>query len=197
MSQSDNELIKEIIKGNESAMEILVKRHYNMIHSFVYRNVGEDSTSYDLTQEIFIKIMKNITKYDYKNGQFLHWILKIANNHCIDYFRSSVYRQRNENKNIDDMEISNDESVIDILEKNETRKAVKTAVDNLPVLQRETIILKYYNHLKIKEISEITGNNESTIKSRIFSGIKNLKKSMGGGKHEEIYRISNEKEYTN
>ncbi|MBU3127221.1 RNA polymerase sigma factor [Clostridium tagluense] len=190
MAQSCNQLIKEIVKGNEAAMELLVKSNYNMVHSFVYRSVGDYNISYDLTQEIFIKMMKNINKYDYKNGNFTHWILKIASNHYKDYFRSAAYKQRINNKDIDGEEIYADGTVVDILEKNESRKAVKKAVDNLPTLQREAIILKYYNNLKIKEISEVTGFNESTIKSRLFSGMGNLRKIMGGGKREEKDKIN-------
>ena len=55
----------------------------------------------------------------------------------------------------------------------------------MPNLQREAILLKYYNDLKIKEISNITGDNENTIKSRLFNGIRNLKKLLGGDIFEE------------
>lgn len=185
MAQSDNQLIREIVKGNEAAMELLVKRHYTMVHSFVYRMVGEHEIAYDLTQEIFIKMMKNIEKYDNRSGEFPRWILRIASNHCKDYFRSPIYRQRMEHKDINDMEISLGDTVIDMFEKNERRKEIKRAIDNLPELQREAVLLKYYNDLKVKEISDITGDKESTIKSRIFNGIKNLKKIIGGDIGEE------------
>ena len=85
MAQSDNQLIRDIVKGNEAAMELLVKRHYTMVHSFVYRMVGEYEIAYDLTQEIFIKMMKNIERYDNRSGEFSRWILRIASNHCKDY----------------------------------------------------------------------------------------------------------------
>lgn len=185
VGQSDNELIKEIIYGNESAMELLVKRHYSMVHSFVYRLTGDYNLSYDLTQEIFIKMMKSINRYDYKKGNFKSWILKISSNHCRDYFRTSTYKQRNEFSDINEIEIKSNENIIDLLEIKEDRILVKSAIDNLPTLQREAIILKYYHDLKIKEISNITGDMENTIKSRLFNGIKNLKKYLGGGIHEK------------
>jgi len=68
---------------------------------------------------------------------------------------------------------------------NPFKQKIKEAIENLPTLQREAIFLKYYNDLKIKEISNITGDNENTIKSRLFNGIKNLKKLLGGGIFEE------------
>jgi len=184
LGQSSEILIKEILKGNEAAMELLVKKNYNMVQSFIYRFIGDYNLSYDMTQEVFIKMMKNLNRFKFEDGNFESWLLKIASNHCKDYFRSNSFKQRNESSNIEDLDIEDNDVVIDILEKNEKRKAVKKAVDGLPNLQREAIILKYYHDLKIKEISHITGYNENTVKSRLFNGIKNLKKIIGGDEGE-------------
>ncbi|MCU9811774.1 hypothetical protein LEQ08_08475 [Paraclostridium sp. AKS81] len=62
---------------------------------------------------------------------------------------------------------------------------IKEALSSLPKIQKESLILKYYNDLKIKEISDITGENENTIKSRLFNGVKNLKKLLGGDNYEQ------------
>lgn len=185
MAQTDKKLIKEILKGNESAMEILVKRYYDLVHSYVYRSTNDYNIAYDITQEVFIKMMKNIDKYNLENGKFQSWLLKIAVNTTKDYFRSKTYKQRIENYDIENHQIQDSSNVIDIISKKEEAIKIKEAVANLPSLQREAILLKYYNDLKIKEISNITGDNENTIKSRLFNGIKNLKKLLGGDIFEE------------
>lgn len=185
MAQTDENLIKEILKGNESAMEILVKRHYDLVHSYIYRTTNDYNTSYDITQDVFIKMMKNIDKYNLENGKFKNWLLKIAVNTTKDYFKSKTYRQRIEHCDIENHEIEDKSNVIDIISKKEEAVKIKAAIEKLPDLQKEAILLKYYNDLKIKEISNITGNNENTIKSRLFSGIKNLKKLLGGDICEE------------
>lgn len=185
MAQTDEKLIKEILKGNESAMEILVKRHYDLVHSYIYRSTSDYNIAYDITQDVFIKIMKNIDKYNLENGKFQSWLLKIAVNTTKDYFRSKTYKQRIENYDIENHQIQDSSNVIDIISKKEEAIKIKEAVEKLPSLQREAILLKYYNDLKIKEISSITGDNENTIKSRLFNGIKNLKKLLGGDIFEE------------
>lgn len=190
MPQSDKQLVDQILKGNESAMEILIKRHYNMVYSFICRYVGEYNTAYDLTQDTLIKVMKNIDKYNHKNGEFRNWLLKIATNTSKDYFKSSIYRQRTQSDDVDCCKIKSSQDVISILDKKEERKIVKEAVDRLPTLQREAIILKYFHDLKIREISKVTGEKEATIKSRIFNGIKNLKKRFGGEEVDEKRRIA-------
>lgn len=94
MAQTDENLIKEILKGNESAMEILVKRHYDFVHSYIYRTTKDYNIAYDITQDVFIKMMKNIDKYSIEGGKFKNWLLKIAVNTTKDYFKSSTYKQR-------------------------------------------------------------------------------------------------------
>ncbi|MCM1992249.1 RNA polymerase sigma factor [Oceanirhabdus seepicola] len=190
MPQSDNQLVEEIISGNESAMEVLVKRHYDMVYSFICRYVGEYNIACDLTQDTFIKVMKNIGKYNHKHGEFRSWILKIAVNTSKDYFKSSAYKQRNQSDDVDNCHLKSSDDVIHLLDKKQERKEIKQAVDELPTLQREAIILKYFHDLKIREISKMTGEKEATIKSRIFSGIKNLKKRLGGEGEDEKRRIA-------
>lgn len=184
MAQSDEMLLYEILKGNESAMEILVKRHYDLVHSFIYRNTGDYNIAYDLTQEVFIKMMKNINKYNIEDKKFRSWLLKIASNSMKDYFKSKTYKQRCEYQDIDEYEIPDKNNVVDLLDKKEETIKIKEAINKLPNIQREAIILKYYNDLKIKEISGITGENENTIKSRLYNGIKTLKKLLGGDIYE-------------
>lgn len=185
MAQTDEKLIKELLQGNESAMEILVKRYYDLVHSFIYRNTSDYNIAYDITQDVFIKMMKNVDKYQIENGKFKSWLLKIAVNTTKDYFRSKTYKQRTQSYDISNQEIEDRTNVVDILSKKEEAIKIKEAIGNLPKLQREAVILKYYNDLKIKEISHITGENENTIKSRLFNGVKNLKRLLGGDNYEK------------
>ncbi|MDQ0253560.1 DNA-directed RNA polymerase specialized sigma24 family protein [Evansella vedderi] len=85
----DEELIEEIKNGSQAAMEVLIKKQYKTIFAYVYRKVGDYHLAYDMTQEVFIKMMKSINEYK-GGGKFQHWLLKIAVNHCRDYFRSSA-----------------------------------------------------------------------------------------------------------
>ncbi|WP_081712199.1 RNA polymerase sigma factor [[Clostridium] dakarense] len=190
MAQTDEQLVTEVLKENESAMEILVKRHYDLVHSFIYRNTSDYNISYDITQEVFIKMMKNIQKYNEDKGNFKSWILKITVNSTKDYFKSREYKQRQNNQDIVKLNLEDKLNVVDILSKKEDVIKIKQAIEDLPHLQKQAIILKYYNDLKINEISRVTGDNENTIKSRLFNGIKNLKKSLGGVKDE-----TNKEEY--
>lgn len=150
LAQTDENLIKEILKGNESAMEILVKRYYDLVHSYIYRTTNDYNIAYDITQDVFIKMMKSIDKYNLEEGKFKNWLLKIAVNTTKDNFKSKTYKQRIENYNIENHEIEDKSNVIYIISKKEESIKIKEAVEKLTNLQREAIFLKYYNDLKIK-----------------------------------------------
>src|SRR5699024_7380495 len=87
----DRQLVQEIINGSEAAMEVLTRKYYKTIFAFVYRKVGNRDIAYDLTQNIFIKMMKKINSYSNK-GSFKSWLYTLAVNHCRDYWKSADYR---------------------------------------------------------------------------------------------------------
>jgi len=185
----DEELIHEIRKGSRAAMEVLVKRHYHSIFTYVYRKMGDYHTAYDLTQEVFVKMMKSLGSYR-DNGKFSHWLLKIAVNHCMDYFRGREFKQQNRESELTEeaLPASEHQNVWNIFYKRLQNDQVRQAVLRLPEQQRDAVILNYYNGLKIREVAELTGTNESTVKSRIRLGIAKLKEIIVGGERDETYR---------
>ncbi|MDO6658729.1 RNA polymerase sigma factor [Anaerobacillus sp. 1_MG-2023] len=176
---TDQKLIKDIKSGSQSAMDVLVKRHYKLVYSFMYRKTSNKSVAYDLTQEVFIKMLKKIDRYSF-SGEFKNWLLTIAVNHCRDYYRSKAYRESTDNSEFKDNLHREKDDITYIFNKNETRKQIKEALSTLPDMQKEAIILKYFHDLKINEIAEITETNSSTVKSRLKQGMKKLEIILKG-----------------
>ncbi|RSD26831.1 RNA polymerase sigma factor [Mesobacillus subterraneus] len=171
---TDQELIAEILRGSRSSQEVLVRRHYKLVYSFIYRMTGEKEIALDLTQEVFIKILNNLGKYK-GSGEFKSWCLTIASNHAKDYFKSKAHQNSRHTYELHEHDAKTDKSVSSIFEKNEKRKEIKEALDILPDFQREAILLKYYNDMKISEIARVTNATESTVKSRLKQGLGKLK----------------------
>ncbi|CAH8705009.1 sigma-70 family RNA polymerase sigma factor [Paenibacillus thiaminolyticus] len=177
---TDEELIEEIRGGSQAAMEVLVKRHYSDVYSYLYRKIGNRHTAYDLTQEVFIKMMQSLGNYRDK-GRFRHWLLKIAVNHCYDYYRSKQYRHRHAHTELEvDMPDENS-NVWDLFHCHYQQEQAKQAVLSLPEKQRDAIILNFYHDMKIREIAVMTDTSESTIKYRIKAGISKLKQILLAG----------------
>lgn len=181
--QSDEQLIAEIKQGVESSLEVLVKRHYPMVFAYIYRNVHDYHLSYDLTQETFMKMLRHLDSLT-KQASFRHWLLKIALNTCRDHYNSRGYRigQRSTewDEEREDMQ-DKSQQVVDLLEHKAQREEVKEALLALPIYQRETVILRFYHDLKIKDIASLTQATESTVKSRLKQGLAKLKARMERG----------------
>jgi RNA polymerase sigma-70 factor (ECF subfamily) len=181
---SDDILVSEIKNGNEAALEVLVKRHYNDVFSYICRRTGDYHRAYDLTQEVFIKMMTSLLKTRIDEGKFTNWLLKIAVNTCRDYYRSSSFKQSERTCELFENSASTP-GIISLLERKEEIKTLKDALKSLPEEQREAIILKYYHNKKFQEIAEITGSNESTAKSRVRQGLGKLSKLIIRGDKED------------
>ncbi|MFZ7132490.1 MAG: RNA polymerase sigma factor [Eubacteriales bacterium] len=182
---TDEELIREIQLGSHAAMEVLVKRYYKMIFSYVYRKLGDYHEAYDITQEIFIKMMKHINNYK-ESSKFKNWLFKIGVNSCNDYFRSRGFQEKNSTVELKPTLKDDQGNIWDLLSRNLDRKRIKEAIEELPDHQRDALILKFYHDFKIKDIAKITDTKEATVKSRLKQGLDKLDKIInGGGKLEE------------
>ncbi|NEY70984.1 RNA polymerase sigma factor [Bacillus mesophilus] len=176
----DQQLTEEIKSGSEAAMEVLTRKYYKPIYAFVYRKVGNKDTAYDLTQEIFIKVIQRIPSYSQK-GTFKSWLYTIAVNHCRDYWRSAPYQSSLKQSELPQSLESKERSVSYIFERKETREQVRGAIQSLPDYQKEALILKYYQDMKIKEIAEVTNSSIPTVKSRLKQGLGKLANLLRGG----------------
>lgn len=175
---TDEELIAEILNGSQAAMEVLVNRHYRGVFGFIYRKTGDYHIAYDLTQEVFIKVLKSLPGYREK-GKFVHWLMAISVNCCHDYHRSREYAEKKNTMEYEDL--YRHPNVSNLLDKSLQHLEVKAAILSLNEEQRDAIILYYYNGYKIREISKITNSKEATVKSRIHQAVNKLKASLLGG----------------
>lgn len=184
---TDEQLIEEIQSGSQAAMEVLVRRYYKQIYAYMYRKTSSSHTAYDLTQDVFVKMMNSLPGYASK-GSFQSWLFTIAVNRCRDYYRSAAYRQAWASTSYDEqLDHNREESVAYIFEKKESRQQLKQAIGALPDFQSEAIVLKYYHDLKIREIADITGANESTVKARLKQGMDKLKKVLRREDYEQTH----------
>lgn len=169
----DKELIYKIQHGNKELLEKIIQKYYDDIYRFCFYKTGNASISYDLTQETFLKLIKYIGTYRHK-GKFKGYLLTIAMNVCNTYF--------NENKvDLEELDVNQNynNSDSDRLMQIEQKDIILKALNKLPEKQKEVIILKYYEDLKIKDISKILNENISTIKSRLKQGLEKMEMYLG------------------
>ena len=166
----DKKLIKQIQQGNSDALDTIIRKYYNDIYSYCYRKTANSNTATDLTQEVFLKVIKYIHKYVHK-GKFRNYLFIIARNTCHDYYKKNGVVI----EDIDLLDVPDHDGNFTRLEQSDI---IMNAIGSLPDIQKDVIILRFYHDMKLKEISEITESTLATTKSRLKQGLDKLKKIL-------------------
>ena len=177
---SDKNLIQQYLKGDSKSLDILIEKYLKMIYGFVYKNVGDTATAEDITQEVFIKIWKNIKKFD-QNKSFKPWIFQIAKNTSIDFLRKKkiIPFSRFENEKGQNPLVENIAAVpLNLLEKFSDKKTVAGAMQILTEKEQKVINLRHTDGMNFKEIAEIFREPVNTVKSRYRRSLIILKKNI-------------------
>jgi RNA polymerase sigma-70 factor (ECF subfamily) len=176
MKTSDQELIQLYLKGREEALELLIKKYLKPIYGYVFRFVQNQQDAEDLTQEIFLKMWRNLKKFK-KEKNFKSWLFKIAKNTCFDFLRK---KKRDLALNLENLDILADfaPSLIEEVEKENLIEKIKKEIEKLPLKMQKVLDLYYNFGLNFREISEVLGEPVNTIKSRHRRAIYRLKKSI-------------------
>ncbi len=171
----DSTLVKQFQQGDTGAFNLLVDRWQSKIHRFAYRFFSDPDEADEITQKTFIKVYKKVNHLE-EPGNFSPWIYRVANNLCLDELKRAG-RQRSSSLEewIEQPNQAENGSPSDRLENKELGQIIQKALLTLPDEQRTVIILKEYEGLKFREIADILEEPESTIKSRMYYGLKSLR----------------------
>lgn len=171
----DRELVDKIVNGNKEAFSILIKRYEKMVWFMVSRMVIDEDEIKDISQEVFIKVYLNLEKFNF-DSKLSTWISTIAYRYTLNYLKK---KKKVSFSNISD-EIILDHSMTETtplreLEENEKRAYIHNAVNGLPIQYRTIVTLYHLNDFSYKEIADITGMPDGTVKSYLFRARQLLK----------------------
>lgn len=165
MGASDEELIKQCLAGNQEAFAEIVVRYKRLIYSVVYNMMGDREETYDISQEVFVRIYKALGRYN-PEYKFSTWAAKIATNLCLDILRK---------KKLDSVSIEEIQDVSDGFDTPETRymekeknERVRRAVAELPDKYRIPIILFHQSGLSYEEMTKVINEPMSIVKNRLY-----------------------------
>lgn len=169
MEDNAEDLIKEYIAGDQDAFKKLIDKYMPSIYNFSVRFVGADYAK-DTTQDVFLKVWRNIKKFDGKKASFKTWIFTIARNTVTDYLRkkkivlfSTLDKEGEESyeSSIEDEVILADEALIKL----EDKEFLNNLLDELPINYREVLVLYYQEDMTFNEIGKLLGKPLNTVKS--------------------------------
>ena len=183
--ESDSELAQKGHAGNAKALEELLRRHQRELFGFIRRYVGSAADPNDVYQEVVLRIIQNLKRYNPKMN-FRTWMFTLAANYCKNVFRSKKSRGRFQAPAV---KSSGGEESIDVIataesavqtpdtaaENSEFMAALQKELQNLPAPQREVFVLRQFNDVPFKEIASILKIPEATARSRMFLAMDYLR----------------------
>jgi len=190
LSREDTVLIRAIQTGDMAAFDELVLKHKDRLFNLVYWFLGDYQDANDCAQETFMKAFKSINRFRFESA-FSTWLYRIAINTCKNRIKSSAYRWK---KKTVSLEISNGSKngnpcseIVNgsptpamALEKKERMMWIQKAINSLPEEQNQVVVLRDIQGLSYQDISDITGLNLGTVKSRLARGRLELKNKLKG-----------------
>lgn len=188
----DSILVSNYINGNEKAFEVLVIRHKDKIHRYIYLKVKDQLLAEDIFQETFIKVIRTIKLGSYnEDGKFLPWVMRIAHNLVIDHFRKankvrmiSESSSKNEEFNIFNTLALEDLNIQDQITLDELKSQMVGLIDHLPESQREILKQRIFQDLSFKEIADLEEISINTALGRMRYALINLRKLID--KHQLV-----------
>ncbi len=175
----DEILVVQFQTGRQEAFDELMKRYKHKIYAYLLRSVRNYEDAEELTLEVFVKVYRALSKWR-PEARFSTWLYKIAKNLSIDHHRA---KSRRFTYSLDDEELSiKDPVATDLrsnpewqLEENDRNRIIREAVDALSPKQKETFMLYRYEGLQIREIAEVLGMAEGTVKIHLHRAMKKLR----------------------
>ncbi|MCD8291848.1 MAG: sigma-70 family RNA polymerase sigma factor [Prevotella sp.] len=179
---TDEELALSYIKGDNKAFDELLSRNQNKLFSYILFIVRDEDKANDLFQETFVKVITKLHQGRYvDSGKFGAWIMRIAHNVIMDWYREQ--RARNIVEPTEENDLSNiggsnilDSNVENQFVKEQVMCDVKKMMNLLPPTQREVVFMRFYQNMSFKEIAELTGVSINTSLGRMRYAILNLRR---------------------
>ena len=186
--RSDEELLADFQAGDARAFERLLRRHRGPLFTFLLRMLGDRQRAEDLTQEAFLRLVRAAASWQ-PRAKFQTWLYTVARNLCVDQSRRDRFRRAD---SLDAQTpgsdgdgpplveaIASDGPLPDrAAESARLRPVLERALSGLPPEQREVFLLREQSGMPFKEISELLGINENTVKSRMRYALEGLRKLL-------------------
>lgn len=184
------DLVSKAKAGNEKAFAALMNQWHKRIYNYAYRYSNQRAFAQEVVQQTFIQVYR---KFDQLEDvlRFKPWLYKIASNCCHSEQRSRTNRNALVSTINEMPEVLESTTPSELYEKKERKNLVRMILQHIPEDQRVVIVMKEYEGLKFREIAEILGESENTVKSRLYYGLDAMKKQLlKRNLKEEIYHGS-------
>ena len=185
---SDEALMIRYQRGERTAFTLLVRRHQTPLFNFALRQLGVPQQAEDVVQEAFVRVVQNAAEFKHE-ARFTTWVYTITRNLCIDQMRKRALRRHasldearsgseGDGPTLGEQTADSRASVEREATGTELKERIAKAVENLPDEQREVFLMREVSNLPFKEIAEVVGVPENTVKSRMRYALERLQQAL-------------------
>jgi RNA polymerase sigma factor (sigma-70 family) len=171
---AETSLIERCLGGEQGAWDELIKVHTKRVYGICYRFTGRDNEAQDLTQDVFLRVFKSLGSFRAGEGSFVVWLTRLTRNLLVDHYRRSKYDRVTDA--IEDRLATLEERTAQgartdgLLAGREAGELLQAGLQKLSPELREAVILRDLQELEYREIAQILGVPEGTVKSRLNRG---------------------------
>jgi len=181
--KTDYELITEFVNGDERSIELLILRYKSKVYSYINLYIRNRDVADDIFQDTFLKVVQSIRSGRYlDDGRFISWVLRIAHNLIIDYFRHEkqsglILNEDYESDLFNSYKLCED-NIENTMMKRQIMHDIRKLISGLPDDQREVVIMRHYTGMSFKEIADMTGVSINTALGRMRYALINMRKMI-------------------
>lgn len=179
---TDEQLAFSYIDGNNKAFDLLLSRNQSRLFSYILFVVRDQDMANDIFQETFVKVITKLHEGKYKDsGKFSAWIMRIAHNVIMDWYRDQKAEriveptEGNDLSNLSSKDMM-DSNIENLFVNEQILRDVRKMMEQLPASQREVVFMRFYQEMSFKEIAETTGVSINTSLGRMRYAILNLRR---------------------
>ena len=176
---TDEELLIDAGRGNEAAFLELYERHRDAVFRFAYRMLGATELAEDVAHDCFLALMQHPNRFDPTRAGLRTYLFAAARNLAMKHFRRTRHDAEFDEFLDEPLSTGDGQPLIKLLD-DEVSLLVQRAVAQLPLVQREALILFEYEEFSLAAISEVVGADVGTVKSRLYRARQGLKRSLAG-----------------
>ena len=184
MDLEQEKQLVERAKNDTEAFGEIYDRYYSKIFGYVLRRTASIETAQDVASEVFFKALKNLGQFHWRDISISSWLYRIATREIANYFRNRKQRQLSVEEVVDSISISTPSIETELLKaeaelrRHEEFLTLHENISRLSIKYQEVITLRFFENKQVKEIGEILGKREGTVKSLLHRGLEKLRKLM-------------------
>lgn len=176
--QDEETLVRRAQQNDQVALTQIYEDNFDRIYRYIVIKIGDRAEAEDMTQQVFLKVLKSISSFKFRGMPFTSWLYRIAHNQVVDYLRK---KSRRTTVPLDETMPSFNDGPESVTERKIAIEEVAAAAKKLTPAQQEVISLRFAGALSIAEVARVMGRSEGAVKALQHSAIVALRKVMAAG----------------